>query len=314
MNRFKGTIAALAMGALFVGAGTASADGIITTGDGQVTVGVNALGGLFNFDGGGITGINLSGVGDALTPGCLCEGWGVSYGATTGNVYAGGSAGSTAVTGVSFATDGATFATSVTRMGDLEITQAYAHSASGALIENTVTIKNVGVGAVADVRYARNMDWDVPPTTFSEFVTIQRGGSTALLHSSDDGFSNSNPLTTPGGLACVANSDYNDCGPADHGAWFGFGFGGLAAGDSKSFSIFYGAARSEAAAIAALIAVAAEVYSLGQSNGGQLTGEPGTYIFGFSGVGGTAIPEPAMMLLTGVGLAAAAYRRRSRKA
>ena len=309
---FKNTVAAWAVAALLVGSGTASADALLSTADGNVTVGVNELGSLFNGDGGPMTGINYAGVGDALTPGCLCEGWGVSYGAAnTGNVYAGSP---TNVDFVSFVTDGSTFATSVTTMDSLTVTQAYARPAgSGALIENTVTITNTGAVALTDVRYARNMDWDVPPTTFSEMVTIQRGGSTALLHSTNDGFSASNPLAPPGTLCgAPANSDYVDFGPCDHGAWFSFGFGTLDPGESITFSIFYGATANEALAIAALAGVAAEVYSLGQNSRTPSVGDPATYIFGFAGVGGTPVtaPEPALMLLTGIAAAGAAYRRR----
>ena len=49
-------------------------------------------------------------------------------------------------------------------MGNLQITQAYSQAAgSGALIRDRVTITNLGAATVNDVRYARNMDWDVPP-------------------------------------------------------------------------------------------------------------------------------------------------------
>ena len=47
----------------------------------------------------------------------------------------------------------------------------------------------------------------------------------------------------------TTNTNFTKLGPADQGSFFTFDFGGLAAGESKSFDIFYGAAPSEGEAI-----------------------------------------------------------------
>lgn len=139
----------------------------------------------------------------------------------------------------------------------------------------------------------RAMDWDVPPTEFSEYVTIQGWPADKLISSSDDGFATGNPnvpLTTLAGDA-VLDGNFTDSGPADHGAAFDFSFGTVASGDAEDFTIFYGAAASEADAILALSDVGAEIYSLGQPSSvdGETLGVPNTFIFGFAGVGGTPI-------------------------
>jgi hypothetical protein len=59
----------------------------------------------------------------------------------------------------------------------------------------TVSIKNVSGGPVGDLRYRRVMDWDVEPTPFDEFVTIDKVTSTAVRFTSDEGFATADPLT-----------------------------------------------------------------------------------------------------------------------
>src|SRR5262249_10584220 len=183
---------------------------------------------------------------DSTSPGCLCEGWGAAD-ATSGvtgfaNVSTDGVVG---MKRVSF-THTASTAVSVVNIQDtLEVTQDY-HPAPQTpnLYQVTVTIKNLTNHQLGDIRYRRVMDWDIEPTAFHEFVTIQ-GSKTAseLQYDSDNGFETANPL---GPRTDLGNTgDFIDAGPADHGALFDFGFGALAAGDSKTFNIYYGGAATE---------------------------------------------------------------------
>ena len=251
---------------------------------------------------------------DATTPGCLCEGFGVSANGIAG-FDGNGFSGLTVLDAGGTIVNPSRFTTLVALSGLAGVTIAhdYHPSASPNLYEATVTISNTTADTVTDVRYTRVMDWDVPPTEFSEFVTLQGVGLGNLIDSCDDGFESANPLSNCTGIL-FTNANAVDSGPADHGARFTFGFGDLAAGATKTFNIFYGAAGTEAAALAALGAAGAEgIYSFGQSNGGQRTGGPATFIFGFGGVGAPPIdptvPEPSTMVLLAGGLATAIGRR-----
>ena len=229
----------------------------------------------------------------------------------------------------SFASTASTATSSVhlTALPGLSVTQAYAPSAAPtALFEDLVTITNNTGGTITDVRYVRVMDWDIPPTEFNEFVTIQGTGSTTLLEKShNDGFDTADPLgfgidTGLYGMG-LEDIDFVDEGPTDHGAYFRFNFCDLADGESYSFKIYYGAAANEADALAALGTVGTELYSLGQYSGDPTTGTQATYMFAFSGVGGevivpppTGVPEPGTLLLMGSGLLGLYAARRRFKA
>ena len=289
--------------------------GVVITTSGGASVGIQD-GGALGFGG---VGIGFAGVGDGITPGCLCEGWGASgngvYG-QSGNAN-NGDVNITILPFVGVA--GVSGVSTVQIGGGPLVTQAYGLSLSQYLVRDTVTLTNNTGALMTGVRYSRSMDWDIPPTTFREDVTIQRGGSTKLLFSNDNGFAAPNPLVNPATIMSgTTNTDFVDFGPADHGAFFTFGFGDLAIGASTTFDIFYGAAPSQAAALAALGAVSAEVYSFGQQNGDPTGGTPATYIFGFAGVGGTvvgAVPEPSgvALMLTAFGIAGVVGRKARRR-
>jgi len=232
--------------------------------------------------------------GDSTSPGCTCEGWGAGDPISGVSGYANDSSGIQNVTAESFESTAST-ALSVSSVGEtLEVTHDYHPSPDTPnLYEVTVTMRNISEAAV-DARYSRAMDWDIEPTAFDEYSTVFGGSSEALLHSSANGFSTADPLRD------FENDDsgyevgsFTDAGPDDHGAVFDFGFGKLDPGQEISFNIYYGAAATEEESVDALIAVGAEVFSLGQPNtpGGPALGTPNTYIFAFSGVEGEGLSD-----------------------
>lgn len=312
-----GSSAAFASATIINPAGTVALGvndlGNLNTSVGEVSANAGATGVAFKFPDGSFY--------DATSPGCLCEGWGVSVNGTTSG-FANEAAGTGGLTLDSFSSTASTATSSVhlTAMPGLSVTQAYAPSADapGGLFQAKVTITNTTGAAVTDLKYVRVMDWDVPHTEFAEFVTIKGTATTADLElSHDNGFSSADPLAPSGELLPgTTDVDFTDAGPADHGAYFRFNFGSLADGASKTFDIFYGAAGSEADALSLLSLVSPELFSLGQSSGGEVTGEPATFIFAFRGVGGsvivppTTVPEPMSLALIGIGMAGFAASRR----
>ncbi len=327
LHRWMG-VAALA----FV-ASQANAQGIIS--NGTIKMGVTEYGSLNVNDPSGTpsvqgttyVGLRLLTGGleyESTSPGCLCEGWGagIATGAgagTTGwaNEAEGGDFGLAATT---FVSDATTATTTSTIGGTLKVTHEYLPSSEANLYEVKVTIENISGGTVGDdatgVVYRRNMDWDIEPTAFDEFVKLDGWPAANLWRTSNDGFASSNPLSSIGGVACagvVANGNFESTDSCDHGALFDFKFGELLAGESVTFSTYYGAATTESALLTAMAAVGVEVYSVASCADGFDPGEcPAIHGFGFKGVGGTVIgvPEPSAIALLVVGMVGLVARRR----
>jgi hypothetical protein len=193
------------------------------------------------------------------------------------------------------------------------VTHAYGVSLAPNLFQGNITITNTGSSTLSNVVYRRAMDWDVPLTEFAEYVThkgvtanLESNGG-AIRYASNNGFASSDPLVHAGfRSSATVNTDFIDNGASDHGSVFDFAFGDLAAGESRTFNIFYGAAANEAAALSALKTINADVYSLGQStdaDGGANDDAP-TFIFAFGGVGSTepgTSPDNPLLPIVDVG-------------
>ena len=207
----------LALVSLVVMTATAHAQAIIisTAGTNSVALGVNAQGHLnvtpgisSNFSLSDFpTGLSYASTApghptaglyyDSTSPGCLCEGWGVSASGVSGyaNIDVDSGVNNLSLSQLSSTASTATSTVEVASLPGLTVEQAYSPAVPGALFQDEVTITNNTGGTLTDVRYVRVMDWDVPFTEFDEFVTIKGTATTALLEKShDDGFSTANPL------------------------------------------------------------------------------------------------------------------------
>lgn len=295
-------------------AGIANASAIIKYGD--TYIGVNNEGHLNVFPssvsdlpadfasefGTSPVGLWRDGLGDATSPGCLCEGWGVAATTDSSRVSGWASVSNGGIGGLTGGSFGAT-ETSITsnvnlENADVSVLHSYGRSLVEGVFQASITISNDTGSVLSDVVYRRAMDWDIPPTEFSEYVThsgvednLESNGGN-VRYASDNGFASVNPLTSAGARdSSTINVDFEDSGPADHGSVFDFAFGDIPVDGSRTFNIFYGSAEGEEAAIDALDILNADVYSLGQQNGSPDAGLPATFLFGFGGVAGIELGE-----------------------
>ncbi|WP_437281125.1 thrombospondin type 3 repeat-containing protein [Sorangium sp. So ce375] len=258
--------------------------------NGNVQLGVNCEGHLNHPFPGDPRGIGYLGLrylptaNPSIEPGVQAEGWGVgdATSGVTGYANLSQDGGAVNMARLSFSSTGSTAVSTVQVGSTFIVTHDYHPSAlTPWLYEVVVTIDNISPDPV-DLRYRRVMDWDIYPTPFNEYVTIDMGTASELFRTDTNGFNSANPFTffsnQPGPVT--------DAGPADHGALFDFDFGELAPGESKVFKTFYGAAGTEDDARSALAAVAAEAYSFGQPDtaGGPDLGEPNTFVFAYASV------------------------------
>jgi Ca2+-binding RTX toxin-like protein len=246
----------------------------------------------------------------SIETGTSYEGWGIKVVDTNISGYANsasdtqvGIVGSSNLHVISFdGTDGGSTATSVVEVPDISgtplvrVTHDYKPSQDTPyLYEITVTVENLSDVTMNSVLYRRVMDWDVFPTPFNEFVTIQGTATPRHVHSGNNGFLSSEPGVTIGAFSGyhigpispnTEDVDFVDVGPSDIGAVFDFQIGPILPGQSTHFTTFYGNAPTETEALAALHTVGAETYTLGQSNSinGRALGTPVTFIYAFDTV------------------------------
>ena len=275
---------------------------------------LNVPGGAPTDEGGSDVGVRYLPTGsDSTAEGCACEGWGVAdlLSGTTGF-------GNVEIDGVhnlqvlSFVAD-AERAVSTVQIKDwtgsplIRVTHAFAPSPQSANVYVvTVRIENIGTTTIQPA-YRRVAHWGVEPVIRSTYSTIETGSASNIVFTSDDGFASANPLVGPS--ARRRTGSFIDEGPDYEGALFDLQFEALAPGAAQEFTLFYGAAGSQRAALAALETVRAEAYSYGQpmtdahgipefyETPRTDLGLPNTFFLAFSGIGGTPVNEVGSITL-----------------
>ncbi|MGO4778850.1 hypothetical protein AB4084_25630, partial [Lysobacter sp. 2RAB21] len=134
--------------------------------------------------------------GDAASPGSPCEGWGVASAdlGITGDTSRCYGVNNMAVVSFVYTTSTATSVVDVGPSKTFRVTHKFTPvPATPYLYRVDVSIQNNGSQNVADLRYTRGIDYDVPPNTFSEYITLA-GSSSYVLAWNNNGFNVFNPL------------------------------------------------------------------------------------------------------------------------
>jgi hypothetical protein len=271
---------------------------------------------------GGMVGL-VGPTGDGLTPGCYCEGWGAAASGVGNWTYGGGGTGNTPIsngilsallTTTTASGAGLSAQSVVTMANGLQVTHSYSYAAGGSLFKVAITLTNASAASLADVRYARTLDWDVSPGFFDQNYTTVYGGTPTgpggkVLHTSTDPFAAPDPTVF---RSQEANTNVvNSVG--DKGGYFVFGFGELDVGESVSFDTYIGASDTTAGLLGALGSVGVEAYSF---TTGNLAGFAPAYGYGFVGLDlppSLSVPEPASLAVSALALLAAGAVTRRRR-
>jgi PKD repeat protein len=229
---------------------------------------------------------------------CGCEGWGIAADGVAGYVQAGASPVVAGVSPVLFSSD-ASHAISAVQVGTLRVTHdVRASAASTSLYDVNVTVRNVGAQTVQSVLYRRTVDWTVQPTPGAEMVSLHSliPRPAGLVFMSDDGAAHPNPLLGASQVRATGppvGGDVDDSGPADHGTLLDLALGCLAAGDSVTIHLAYGAFPSESAALSALASWGAEAWALAEPASDPGGGTPRTFVLAVRGISGPTCIAPA---------------------
>eukprot|EP01119_Soliformovum_irregulare_P013257 TRINITY_DN3517_c0_g1_i4.p1 TRINITY_DN3517_c0_g1~~TRINITY_DN3517_c0_g1_i4.p1 ORF type:complete len:742 (+),score=274.67 TRINITY_DN3517_c0_g1_i4:83-2308(+) len=226
------------------------------------------------------------------------EGWGVKYTATTValilpvvNTYKAYVDNSRSIGGVIFESftgvDGGTTAKSVTRIsGGARITHDFGPTSDPNVYKVAITVENPSSFPYGSFIYRRQVDWSAD----QPYVTIKGAeGHPAVACSCDDGKLGGN-IDVQTCVLGVNSHDITDSGPADHGAYFDFQIGPIAARSSKTFNMYYGGALNFSALDESYGKFPVEVVSYAKTN---CLGLPGDNKFvlgiGFCSLGGPVL-------------------------
>jgi hypothetical protein len=276
--------------------------GTITSGPFSVSIGPN--GSLYDGNG-SVAFQRLSDGYDPLIPGVPRDSWGVvtSSGSDAVDPYAGCCGHTPSSTSV-YTASSATVTTAADASGaNVGVVENYSFLQRN-ILEITTTVTNDAASAT-DVKFGRDVDWDVSPTEFDEnsFGPAITGN---VINSSYYGFEDpAGPYQYPCNSGCNKTNDL--------GGGIELDLGVLGAGQSATFAYLYGISQigeNVNGLIAQVDADGAYYYIATQSSENGAYPELGTNSAIIAVA--TPTPEPSTMVLVGLGLCAASFLRRKR--